>query len=265
MNRTKASFSRSTPGSHSLERGLKLLRVFRQGIFVMSNAELAERAGLPRPTVSRLTRSLVDCGFLLYDVPSRGYRLAPVCVSLSLAYRDAEPALKMAQPLMRKLAEGQRVNVGLAVADGHEMVYLDTVRRSNLGIFRRLSPGSRIPIAVTSLGCAFMAGMESTERRSLMQQLQSEHGTHWGQMNMHITNSLEQHHTKGYCFAHWSPGMGAVAAPVYLFGNLYAINVSFPVPVKVFETDVNKYGQMLLQLKAQVLEQSELVLDSRIP
>jgi hypothetical protein len=63
--RTQATgtFVRSTPGSHSLERGLALLRAFRHGVDVLTNAELADRAQLPRPTVSRLTRSLVDAGF----------------------------------------------------------------------------------------------------------------------------------------------------------------------------------------------------------
>ena len=63
------TFVRSTKGSQSLERGLALLRAFRTGTLALSNAELAERCQLPRPTVSRLTRSLVDAGFQL---PNQG-------------------------------------------------------------------------------------------------------------------------------------------------------------------------------------------------
>eukprot|EP01032_Pedospumella_encystans_P037671 gene37671-42668_t len=83
--RTQATgtFVRSTPGSHSLERGLALLRAFRHGVDVLTNAELADRAQLPRPTVSRLTRSLVDAGFLAYDIEQRGYRLTAACLSLA--------------------------------------------------------------------------------------------------------------------------------------------------------------------------------------
>ncbi|KAF1067457.1 helix-turn-helix domain-containing protein [Variovorax sp.] len=147
--RTQATgtFVRSTPGSHSLERGLALLRAFRHGVDVLTNAELADRTQLPRPTVSRLTRSLVDAGFLAYDLEQRGYRLTAACLSLALSFRSSEATLARALPLMRALAEGRRVNVGLAVADQLEMVYLESVRLSRLGIFRRILPGSRLPIA----------------------------------------------------------------------------------------------------------------------
>ena len=61
-----------------------LLRAFRVGSSSLTNADLATRTGLPRPTVSRLTRSLVDGGFLRYDATERAYRLAAVVVGGAL-------------------------------------------------------------------------------------------------------------------------------------------------------------------------------------
>ena len=87
MTHQTGRFTRDTAGSQSLERGLVLLRAFRVGTTSLTNAELAARTGLPRPTVSRLTRSLVDAGFLRYDVNERAYRLAPVVLSLADAFR----------------------------------------------------------------------------------------------------------------------------------------------------------------------------------
>lgn len=46
----------------TLARGIELLRCFAAGDAMLSNAELAQRTGLPRPTISRLTYTLVALG-----------------------------------------------------------------------------------------------------------------------------------------------------------------------------------------------------------
>lgn len=254
--RTQATqvFVRSTAGSQSLERGLSLLRAFRHGSGTLTNADLAERAGLPRPTVSRLTRSLVDAGFLVYDLQHKGYRLAPACLSLALAYRSSEPVLERALPLMRELAEGRRVNVGLAVADQFDMVYLDSVRRSRLGIFRRLLPGSRIPIAPTSLGRAYLAGLAPAPRQQLLARLQQAHGQDWPVQGRHIRQSLRDVRSQGFCHAQWAAGMAAVATPLQAPGTaLYALNVSFPIDACATAESVRAHAELLLGLKRRLL------------
>ena len=253
--RTQASgtFIRSTPGSHSLERGLALLRAFRHGVDVLTNAELADRTQLPRPTVSRLTRSLVDAGFLAYDLEQRGYRLTAACLSLALSFRTSDKTLATALPLMRSLAEGRRVNVGLAVADQLEMVYLDSVRYSRLGVFRRILAGSRIPIASTSLGCAFMAGMPATERKALLARLRKAHGSEWPALQRHVDASMRAIDERGYCAAHWVPGMAAVAVPLRApSGSLYAMNVSFPINGQASAESIEALAVLLLRLTAEL-------------
>lgn len=231
LTRDTGSFVRSTPGSQSLERGLQLLRAFRHGVGVLTNAELSDRTGLPRPTVSRLMRSLVDAGFLAYDVRQKGYRLTAACLSLALSFRSSERLLEKALPRMREVAQGRLVNVGLAVADQLEMVYLDSVRLSRLGPFRRILPGSRIPIATTSLGCAFLAGLQPASRLALLARLEQEHGPAWPKLKRGIDTSLRAIRKDGYCMAYWQPGLVAVAMALQApTGELYALNVSFPTP-----------------------------------
>jgi DNA-binding IclR family transcriptional regulator len=222
-------FTRDTPGSQSLERGLQMLRAFRTGGSSLTNAELAERTGLPRPTVSRLTRSLVESGFLSYDVQARAYRLAAVVLSLAQAFRQDEPALQVSLPLMKKVAEGERINVGLAMADKGEMVYLESVRESRHGIFRRISPGSRTPIELTALGRAYLAGLGRSDRPKLLAGIALKYGKEWSLVQKEIDQAIADVAAKGYCAAAWQAGMVSIAAP--LAGPdkaLYAINISFP-------------------------------------
>jgi DNA-binding IclR family transcriptional regulator len=117
----------ASPGgdrNRSLERGVEVLRAFKPGTDLLGNGELAERTGLSRATVSRLCATLVACGFLERDRTVRAYRLAAPVLSLAHAMRSGSPLLAVAAPLMRAEAEKRRINVGLAVADRDEMVYL---------------------------------------------------------------------------------------------------------------------------------------------
>ena len=72
-------------GNRSLQRGIEILRAFRQGIDILGNGEIAERTGIPRATVSRLTRTLVQSGMLDDVRNERAYRLAASVISFGHA------------------------------------------------------------------------------------------------------------------------------------------------------------------------------------
>src|SRR5438128_795635 len=61
--RIKPGQGKATP-NRSLERGIAVLRAFRAGSSMLGNSEIAERTGLSRSTVSRLTQSLIETGML---------------------------------------------------------------------------------------------------------------------------------------------------------------------------------------------------------
>jgi DNA-binding IclR family transcriptional regulator len=230
------------------------MRAFRHGVDLLTNADIAERTGLVRPTVSRLCRTLVESGFLEYDTNRRGYRLSIASLSLALSFRSSEPELESALSLMRDLAQGLQVNVGIATADLDEMVYLESVRFSRKGIFRRMVAGSRIPIADTSLGCAYLAGLDSTQREKMLQTLRQAHPHEWPQMTIAIQKALGTFRVKAYCYAQWQAGMGAAAAPIHSpSGRTYAVNISFPVGAGDAENALlQQFAPLLLELVAQI-------------
>jgi len=249
--RTKQSgtFTRSTSGSQSLERGLQLLRSFRVGVPVLSNAELSERTGLPRPTVSRLTRSLVDSGFLAYDHDSRGYRLTVAVLSLAQAFRYDIPVIDIALPLLKKVAGGEKINVSLAVADQLEMVYLESVRESRHGVFRRAEQGSRFPMELTASGRAYLAGLNLLQRDTLLNKLASRHVSDWLKIRGEIDEAVQEIDRVGYCVASWQPGLTAIAAPLVAPDrSLYSVSIGFHLVAGQQQELVQRYAPMLLQL-----------------
>jgi len=251
-------FVRTTPGSQSLARGLAILRAFRNGVELLTNADIADRTGLVRPTVSRLCRTLVETGFMEYDSERRGYRLSIASLSLALAFRSTEPEMDVALGLMRELAQGRQVNVGMATADLDEMVYLESVRFSRKGIFRRMVAGSRIPMVETSLGCAYLAGLNPAQRDIALRHLSQAHvnsqAKTWPAQAKRLDKELKKYHAQGYCYAQWQAGMGAIAAPLHSpSGRTYAVNISFPLGSEDEESALIKaYAPLLLGLISQI-------------
>lgn len=231
-----------------------LLRAFRLGTSVLTNAELAERVGLPRPTVSRLTRSLVDSGFLAFDMEERAYRLTAVFLSLACVFRNDVPVLDLALPFMKRVAEGESINVGLAIDDKLEMVYLESVRKSRCGIFRRIVPGSRIPMELTSLGYAHLFALDKAARQLVLARIASKYGHGWPQVKTQIMQAIASLAKKGYCVAVWQPGMVSIAAALKGPNQMhYAVNISFPTSDEEgIDVQVARYAPMLVQLNKDI-------------
>lgn len=213
--------------NRSLARGIEVLRAFKPGSDLLGNGELAERTGLSRATVSRLAQTLVDAGMLAHDRQHRAYRLAAPVLSLAHAMRTGSPVLQIASPLMRKEAEARKINVGLAVADQSEMVYLESVRFSYRVAWRNVVAGQRVPMELTSLGRAWLSAATSEERRALFRVFKQRRSTTWSVLEREIEAAMDSVATHGYCWASWQPQVVALSTPLIVADHsVYVLNMS---------------------------------------
>lgn len=216
----------STP-NRSLSRGLQILRAFRPGVEILSNGELAEQTGLPRATVSRLTQTLQHEGMLEYDAARRAYRLGVPVLGWAFSLRSSSTVLHQASPLMENLARRARINVGIAVADGDDMVYLESIRLSSRKSVRTVMPGQRIPMETTSLGRAWLATLPAHQVLDHYARFRLRHPDHWPLVRQGIEDAIRHVHAQGYCIASWLPDVVAVGVPVLMAnGPVYALNAS---------------------------------------
>jgi DNA-binding IclR family transcriptional regulator len=213
--------------NRSLERGISILRAFRPGADLLGNGELAERTGLSRATVSRLAQTLVDSGMLEHDRRQRAYRLAAPVLSLAHAMRSGSPVLNIASPLMRKEAELRKINIGLAVADGSDMVYLESVRYSHKVAWRNVVAGQRVPMELTSLGMAWLAVAPEVTKRSLFELFKKRRTSTWHALHQDIEAAATSIRSKGFCWASWQPQVVALATPIVVADHpIYVLNMS---------------------------------------
>lgn len=243
----------ASPANRSLERGVEILRAFRPGSDLLGNGELADRTGLSRATVSRLTQTLVGMGMLQQEPLRKGYRLAPAVLSLAHAMRSGSTILQVAAPLMRSLAETKRINVGLAAPDRDEMVYLESIRYSRRVAFRNVVSGQRVPMELTSLGRAYLATASLPKRKRLYEAFKARRGTQWPSLLTEIEEAIRSVHEEGYCVASWQPEVVALATPIATTDGHYSLNVSVST-VDSTESVVEALAVPLLDLHRQIAE-----------
>jgi DNA-binding IclR family transcriptional regulator len=199
----------------ALARGLELLRCFGPGDRWLGNQELARRTGLPKATVSRLAHTLTRLGYLRHSRAQEQYALGTAVLSLGYSLLAQLDVRRVARPLMQALAEQAGVSVNLGVRDRRGMVYLDTYRSASTFTVQ-LEAGSRIPMAVTSMGRAYLCGLPEPERGALLAQLREEEGAGWPEAKRGIDRALRDYRRHGLCFSlgDWRKEIHAVAAPL---------------------------------------------------
>lgn len=238
--------------NRSLERGIEILRCFKPGMNLLGNSEIAERTGLAPSTVSRLTQTLVLSGFLEHDKERSAYRLAPTVLSLGHSYKTSSLELKVAEPLMRKASEKLKLNVGLAVADRLEMVYLESVRYNRNVALRVVAAGQRVPIERTSLGMAWIAKLSPASQENILGELKAQKMKNWDVIEKEILSAIQSMNRSGYCQASWLPEISAISCSVQLLNGRYAsLNFSSPAQSNL-NTVLASYSPQLLELRDKI-------------
>src|ERR1700737_1457907 len=121
----------------ALARGLEVLACYRHGDRMLGNQELSKRCGLAKSTVSRLTHTLTNLGYLVYVEESAKYALGTATLSLGSAMLSRLDIRKLAHPLMQQLAEFSQCTVSLGSRDRLSMIFIDAVGGSAAATLRR--------------------------------------------------------------------------------------------------------------------------------
>jgi len=213
----------------ALARGLEILRAFQPGDGVLGNLELAVRTGLPKATVSRLTYTLTQLGHLVHVKKLNKYRLGTNVLALGYALMSDLEIRRVARPYMEQLAEYGRANVGLAIPDRLEMLYLDACRGSG-NITHRLDTGSKVPMESTALGQAFLAGISEPERAFLLDKIRARRRDDWTAVRRTIERAIRDVQDRGFCVAQWQPDITAAGVPLVApdGSGVYALNCGGP-------------------------------------
>ncbi len=150
----------------TLARGLAVLRAFRASDDGLGNADIAERTGLPKSTVSRLTFTLQSLGYLTHARRHDRYRPGPALLALGNVAQASISFVDLSAPIMQRLADETGTLSLLLVRDDTKLLIVRTWRPRGVSSLW-LEVGHRLPFVGTSSGHAMLAAMSDDQFATL--------------------------------------------------------------------------------------------------
>lgn len=201
----------------SLARGFKVLSAFRAEDRGVSNAELAKRTGLPKPTLSRLTFTLLSLGYLHLDKNTGKYFLHPHILTLGYPVLRQLSVRELARPLMQELADSVRGAVVLGIRDGLSIIIIERAHHRSMATWP-LDIGIARDIAFTALGRAHIVALGEKERQKLLAKIRADDEALWHEVKRGIDDALKSYADNGYTMSagDWVPEYNAVGVPLKL-------------------------------------------------
>ncbi len=204
----------------ALARGLDILRAFGPQDDLLGNGDLADRTGIPRSTVSRLTQTLTSLGYLRYVGRYEKYQLGAGILALGYHRLAASGVRETARPHMQALANAADCAIAMGTADRLTMIYIEVCHGAGPMILR-LGVGSRVPIALTAMGRAYVAALPERERELAMSRMRDADPEGWDETRRALDEAQRQCRTDGFCTAigAWHQGISSAGVAVTLDGG----------------------------------------------
>jgi DNA-binding IclR family transcriptional regulator len=261
------TFNRAADTEHpqfisALARGFAVLRCFEGGARFLGNKELAQRTGLPRPTISRIAFTLASLGYLSYSAEQEKYALGTGVLALGHAFVQNNDVLSIARPLMRELANYTQSAVMLGEADGLRMLVLEIVQ-GDLTFQMKLDPGARVPHGSTALGRADLSARTPEVFAQRMQELEAacDPPASWPAIRAGIERARQDYEHFGFCFSlgDWNPDVYAIGVPMVSADRTRVLSFNCGGRISVMTRDklLHDFGPRLLKLRNAVYEATE--------
>jgi len=216
----------------ALARGLSVLRAFTSSSEVLGNQEIARRTGLPKPTVSRLTHTLLELNYLRIVKDRDKYQLGPAVLALGMSFFRSNSFAQIARPFLQELANATQAHVALGIREGLNSVYMQLWRGRGQSITISREIGFHLPLAKSAMGLAMVAALDAEERPGVIAGLAEQVGDNWPRLEAELERAQREIEQTGFCIAlgAWNREINAVAAPLIApeTGSLYVVNVSGP-------------------------------------
>jgi len=229
----------------ALARGLEILRCFSASRPELGTTEIAQLTGLPQPTVWRLCHTLIKCGYLAPSPAKDKLRIGAGVLSLGYEAIGTIDIGDLAQREMQTIADDFSAAMSLSIPDRLDMLIVKRAQ-SNSRLVVNLQVGSRLPIAASTMGWAYLAVMPAPQRALLLQKLEAHYGRrNWSAMWQKASAAIKNYEKTGYTLSvrAYDPDINAIAIPIQPDngGQFFAMACGAPaaaIPVRIFQAEI---------------------------
>jgi DNA-binding IclR family transcriptional regulator len=231
ISRSRVAGDESDPSfATTLAHGLDVLAAFRSSTGSLSNADLAASTGLSRPTVSRLTYTLAQLGYLKRNAKGR-FELGLGILAAAYPVLSALKVRQMARPLMRDFAAYAGGTVSIAMPFGLDFIYVETLRTTD-AVPHVPDVGFTGTLATTAVGRALLSLFTGDERQHYLQSVKAERPEESEYVERRMLPDIELCSERGFwvSLGEWRREIFGVAAPLYRTptGDCLAVNCGIP-------------------------------------
>lgn len=232
----------------ALARGLDILRSFDASRVELGTMDLANLTGLPQPTVWRLCHTLVKCGFLTPSPSGDKLRIGTPVLGLGYAALSMIGFDEILRQEMQRLAIDFDSALSLATPDRLDMLIIQRARGNGI-LLVNLHVGSRLPIATSSSGWAYIASLAPAARQPLLKRLAAGHGKEWPQLQKNIAEAVHKFEETGYVInsGNYHRDINAVAVPIVQGNETLVINCGAPATILSVSKIKKEVAPRLLQ------------------
>ncbi len=231
LGKMALSIDQSDPSfATTLAHGLDVLAAFRHASGSLSNADLAHHTGLSRPTVSRLTHTLAQLGYLKRDAKGR-FQLGLGVLAMAYPLLSALKVRQMARPLMRDFAAYAGGTVSIAMPFGLDFIYVETLRTTD-AVPHVPDVGFSSSLAPTAVGRALLSLFTGDELKTYVERVKSERPEEADYVARRTLPDIALCKERGFAVSlgEWRREIFGVAAPLYrtATGDCLSVNCGIP-------------------------------------
>lgn len=245
----------------ALARGLDVLACFRSGDKALSNLQIAERCGLPKSTVTRITFTLTKLGYLVQLESGGKYALGTATLALGSSMLARMDIRQMARPMMQELADFSGTTLAIAVRDRLSMIYVE-VCRSTATLALTLQVGSRVPLATSAIGRAYLAKASEQERNDLLNRCQELDEMAYTSLRQGIEKGVQDYQAFGCTtsFGDWQKDVNGIAVGFHPAGSSQAMAINCGGPSSSLSREY-----LLAEVAPRLVAMAERLESSAIP
>ena len=237
----------------ALARGFEVLRCFEVKRPELSTMDIAKQTGLPQSTVWRLCNTLVELGCLVRHPDSDRLSIGLGLLGFGYAALPTPDLGELATIEMQRMANEFHAGISLCIPEKMEMLIVKRVR-GNEGLLSAGTVGSRLPMARSAAGWAYLATLSAEDLAGLSSKLQKQAGDQWPEIRSIIDDELRRYKEKGFLIntGIYRPEINYAAVPIVVDSGVYTLHCSALASVLPDATLKNEVGPRLVALAARM-------------
>ncbi|MCD6552351.1 IclR family transcriptional regulator [Thermotoga sp.] len=238
----------------TLKRTAEILSCFSIKEPTLSLGEIAERTGIPKPTVYRICETLVKLGLLKKNL-DKTYSLGYKLLELGSIVLSTLEIRKVAIEVMEKLQSITGESVHLGILDGTHVLSIEALE-SPQPLRTKVYIGKRAALYSTAIGKALLAFLPEDQKRRILEKVILEpHTRNTITDKKKLIEELRKTQERGYSVDNMEDeeGVRCVGAPILNNKGFAIASISVSGPAsRITEGKIKEYAELVIKAAREI-------------